>query len=256
MPPKKPDRCAVGLGLGPLAAAYIAVPNALDLIKGPLSFTSLENPDGFRKMEGGGTSTGFDLFVGLDAETDPDLKNVVTAVRADLRPALFPAGTEGVPIASFSDYYCPYYRILTERLGNLVKAGSADVAVNVSWHELPLLGATSVMAAKTALSAKKQGAYLAFHTRMMRSRFQSTPEYPGLIADSIGIDRQLYLDDMKGPDVADEIRRSRALGRIFGFFGTLALVVGRTVVQGNITEEALQRLIERERADGPVAACG
>jgi hypothetical protein len=161
---------------------------------------------------------------------------------------------------------------LTQQLGRLVEAVSADATVNVSWHELPLPEATFVMTANANLSAKKQGASLAFPTRMMRSRFQSTPEYLSAIADSIGIDKQLFPDDMKDPDVADEIRRSRAFGAIFGFFGTSALVVGRTccrphgfsaarifghtVFQGHIPKETLQCLIERERADGPVAACG
>jgi hypothetical protein len=94
------------------------------------------------------------------------------------------------------------------------------------------------MAANANLSAKKQGASLAFPTRMMRSRFQSTPEYLSAIADSIGIDKQLFPDDMKDPDVADEIRRSRAFGAIFGFFGTSALVVGRTCCRPHLLSAA------------------
>jgi hypothetical protein len=45
------------------------------------------------------------------------------------------------------------------------------------------------------------------------------------------------------------------LAELFAFVGTPALVVGRTVVQGEINDARLERLIARERMDGPIEAC-
>lgn len=55
--------------------------------------------------------------------------------------------------------------------------------------------------------------------------------------------------------VARELAVSASLSRIFGFIGTPAMVVGRTVIQGNTSEEVLRRVIEIEREDGRQGLC-
>ncbi len=229
-----------------------------------LAFESVPGVPGFRQMAGGSTSTGgsasgtVGLFAGLDAADDADadsqLPQTVGQVRANICAALYPSGTPAgdlVQVASFSDYNCPYCRVQTEELAEIAEGGGIDVA----WHELPLLGDASVTAAQGALAAKRQGAYVAFHRRLMRAPFQTNQEYLDVLATDIGVDRARFLADMQSAEVADEIRRSRALAQIFGFIGTPALVVGRTVVQGQIGDAAMRKLIERERADGPVPGC-
>ena len=249
-----PSRRAVGLGLAAMALAAVATPRIRGLLEPELEFEPMARPAGFRRIAGGGVSTGFDVFAGLDGEGDPALDAAVAEVRDDLCSALFHAGTGSagvVPIASFSDYKCPYCRVLTKRLAEI----EAEGGVAVSWHELPLLGEASVTAAKGALAAARQGAYAAFHERLMASGFQTTPEYLEALARSIGVDAGRLVADMRSDAVAREILRSRAVARTFGFIGTPAIVVGRTVVQGEIGERTLRRLFARERADGLVPAC-
>ena len=227
-----------------------------------LSFEPMPGLPGFRQMAGGSISTGgsaagtFSLFVGLDSadQADPRMEETVARIRSDMCPALYPSGVaedDLVPVASFSDYNCPYCRVQTEKLAEIAKSGGIEVA----WHELPLLGDASLTAARGALAAKRQGAYLAFHRRLMRAPFQTNAEYLKLLAKDIGVDREQFLADMQSDEVADELRRSRALARIFGFIGTPALVVGRTVIQGQVGDATIAKLIERERADGPVPGC-
>jgi protein-disulfide isomerase len=249
------SRRTVGLGAAAAAAlAYVAAPRIGGLLAPELEFEPMTRPEGFRRIAGGGVSSGFDMFVGIDGEPDPALEGTVAAVRDDLCATLFHAGTgstDVVPIASFSDYNCPYCRVLTKRLAEIEAAGG----VALSWHELPLLGEASVTAARGALAAARQGAYAAFHERLMTSSFQTTPEYLEALAQSIGVDAERLEADMRSDVVAREILRSRAVARAFGFIGTPAIVVGRTVVQGEIGERTLRRLIAREREDGPVPAC-
>jgi protein-disulfide isomerase len=52
---------------------------------------------------------------------------------------------------------------------------------------------------------------------------------------------------MNSRATAAAIARTTALAAALGFIGTPALVVGRTVVQGDITRRQLERLIEDER---------
>ncbi len=147
--------------LGALAAAvgaWWAWPSVAQLFVGDFDFEPLDDPRGFRRIAAGETSGMPSPFFGLEA---PDAQRQATPeeeVRADLCAGLFggspPAGV--VPIASFSDYNCPFCRVLTEILSNLEER--AGGGVRITWHEWPRLGPTSVSAARAALAADMQGA--------------------------------------------------------------------------------------------------
>jgi protein-disulfide isomerase len=250
------DRSRRRLLLGGVAVVAVGGWGARDRIAAlwprDFDFEPLDDPPGFRRLAGGPTSGGFDPFVGLAdsraaATTDP------ATLRADLCGALFggaaPPGV--VPVASFSDYYCPYCRVLTRRLAALEDEG----LVRVAWREWPLLGETSELAARAALAAKRQGGYVAFHEAMMRGGFVATPAFLEDLARRSGLDAARLRADMDSVAVSREIADARGLARLFGFIGTPALVVGRTVVAGEIGAADLRALIARERDDGPALAC-
>ncbi|MDV7142986.1 DsbA family protein [Tropicimonas sp. TH_r6] len=244
-----------GLGVAAVgAAAWKYVPR---IFEAPLSFEAMADPEGFRKIEGGKRSAAFDPFFGLSPdEVDPGEAVTEATVRQDICGALYggntvPSGV--VRIASFSDYYCPYCRVQTQKLARLEENSSGGI--EVVWHELPLLGETSDMAAKAALAAKRQGAYVLFHKRLMKSAFRPTPEYLRLLSKDIGIDHDQMAADMASASVEEELRTSAALARIFAFVGTPALVVGKTVIQGQISDRTIERLIELEREEGVSATC-
>jgi protein-disulfide isomerase len=221
-----------------------------------LEFTPLDDPPGFRRFGAGAVSAGFDPLTGLGSFRAEGDAAAAASVRADLCRALFgtaviAAGT--VPIAYFSDFRCPYCRVLSPRLAAL-EAGS-EPAVTVAWHEWPILGEVSVTAARAALAARRQGAYLAFHERLISSPFVPTPAYLAELAAHAGLDPARLAADMRSPGVTREIATSGTLAGILRFRGTPGLVVGRTVVNGAIDEATLAALIERERADGPPPGC-
>ncbi|MFV0359098.1 DsbA family protein [Tropicimonas sp.] len=202
-----------------------------------LETAPLPGVPGFRYLIAGSTSGGVaDPFFGIgQPESRPagDLAYLFTA----------PARPGQVEVASFSDYNCPYCRVLSKTLAGI--AGDGEIAV--TWHELPLLGPASVAAARAALAADMQGAYLPFHNRMMATRFRPTAPYLTEAAGALGIDGDRLLADMEGPEVAARLRRSAGLANLFGIVGTPALVVGRTLVLGNIRRRDLERLIGMER---------
>lgn len=235
---------SVGLGL----AAFQTVPG---LLPRQLGFRALDDPPGFRVLTTGGeTSTaGFDPFVGL-SQTDPAQQaardRALVRVRGDVCGALFGSGAlppGRVPIASFSDYYCPYCRAQTGVLVDLAKRDD----LHLVWHELPLFGETSQMAARAALAAKRQGAYLPFHDRMMGSPFRANPAYLAVLAGELGLDAAQLQADMASDAVQRQIDDSTALARIFGIAGTPALIIGRTVVQGQVDDRVIRQIISDER---------
>ena len=222
----------------------------------------LNQPIGFRKFVAGESSGGtFDPFVGLENEEDADTAEA--KIRADERVdgniclALYRGlvlADGQVPIASFSDYYCPFCRVQTKRLAELAKSRGSEIAV--AWHELPLLGESSNLAAKAALAAKRQGAYVEFHDRLMRSAFVASPEYLSRLARDLQVDEEQLLADMNSDDVVRELEDSAALSRALSLVGTPALVIGRTIVQGQVSDTLIDKIVALERDEGWAEQCG
>ncbi|MQQ10495.1 thioredoxin domain-containing protein [Epibacterium sp. SM1979] len=248
------------LTIGGIVAGYAALRTIPSLLPEKLELEPLTSPVGFRKYVAGETSGGFDPFVGLGTTESADVTAQKAAalkrVSADLCDALYgniDATASIVPMASFSDYYCPFCRVQTKRLAGMAEDMHDQVAV--AWHELPLLGDSSNLAAKAALAAKRQGAYVTFHERLMTTPFQASEEYLVRLSDDLGVDGAQLIADMNSVDIARELENSAALARVFAFVGTPALVIGRTVVQGQISDKMIRQIIDLEREEGWDIAC-
>lgn len=216
----------------------------------PFAFADIPGVPGFRRLDAGGVSAAMaDPFVGLrapDAPPPPEPLPAGSLCAALFGPDPLPPGT--VPIASFSDYYCPYCRDLTVRL-----AARADPDLAIAWHELPLLGDASEAAARASLAADLQGAYAAFQARLLRAAFQPTDAYLTDLGASLGLDAPRLLADARGEEVARRLATSARAAATLRIAATPALVVGRTLVSGAIPETRLDALIALERAEGPVS---
>lgn len=258
--PRSTSRRQSIVTLGALAAVPLVWHGASALWRRLLppdfDFEALNEPSGFRRLRDGAVSGGFDPLVGIGAQRSTQAEEIDEAeLRADLCSSLFggaPVG-DAVPIASFSDYYCPFCRVLTGWLATM--EAEMPAAVSIRWHEWPILGETSLAAARAALAARRQGAYARFHAALMRGRFVATPVFLRDLAGRLGIDGEQMLADMESAAVVREIAVARGLARLFAFPGTPALVVGRTVVVGQIDRQQLEALIARERAEGPLPVC-
>jgi len=238
-------RAAFLITVASVAAAYIAVPRIAAFLEPPLRFEPLPGLNGFRQLSGGSVSGGNPALVGIDAsDARPDAPPVCAHLFSETVPV------EHVPVAYFSDARCVYCKVLSPLLHEL----ETTEPITVTWHELPLLGTASLEAAKAALAARQQGAYAFFHDRLMGTPFLPTPAYLRQLAADAGINADRLLNDMQDDAVSEQITRTAALARLFGFYGTPALVVGRTAVLGTVDSPRLRRLIEIEAtmtAPGP-----
>jgi protein-disulfide isomerase len=146
-----------------------------------------------------------------------------------------------IQIVVFSDYRCPYCKkltaVLSEMQGNNIR---------VVYKEWPILGDGSVLAARAGLAADKQGKYLAFHTRLMNSSFIPTASYIERIAADLGMNQSQLRIDMNSTATTLAIQRTSALASALSLSCTPSLVVGHTIVQGEITRSQLEGLIENE----------
>jgi protein-disulfide isomerase len=60
---------------------------------------------------------------------------------------------------------------------------------------------------------------------------------------------------MESSEILLELENSAALASLFAFVGTPALVIGRTVVQGQISDKMIKKIIDLEREEGWKSVC-
>jgi protein-disulfide isomerase len=158
-------------------------------------------------------------------------------------PAFGPPGAD-VTIIEFFDYRCPYCKQMVGPIAELMRG---DGRVRIVYKELPILGPDSLVAARAALAAHRQGAYRRFHAALMARRGSYDDAAIGAVATELGLDVTRLRADMNRPEIAEQIDRNRALARDLGIRGTPAFVIGNDVVPGAIDLETLRSLVAKAR---------
>ncbi len=235
-----------GAGAAALVGTVQLAPRLVARLTGP-DFAPWPPMPGFRTIEGGGAVSGggaADVLAGIEPrETIPE--EVAEAVRADPCAALFPGEMpEGaVPAAYFTDHYCPYCRVLSDLLADV----APEAGLALSHHFTPVFGRASELAARAVLAGRAQGGFAALNDRLMATAIRVTPRSLARIAAEAGLDPDRLARDMADPRIDRALVRSRALARLFGFPGTPALVVNRTVIVGRVEAATLRAVIAAER---------
>lgn len=249
---KRRDLLILG-GVVALIYGLRAVPWGQMFGRGP-QYVEIEDLPPFRRLaELGPTSAFPPALAGLDAaDGDADLRRErADAVRNELCSALFgvdgPAGI--IPVAYFSDFQCPYCRVLERDLGALL--ADDPTSFRLVQHELPIFGAASELAARASVAAARQGKQQDLRRRFMRLPLVADDTSVLQTAADIGIDADRLARDMTSSDVQGELDRSRALADVFGFIGTPGLVIGTTVLNGAVPASLLKSIMEDEKSLGP-----
>jgi protein-disulfide isomerase len=186
----------------------------------------------------------------IGAQFSSNPAQVCRALFRDVSSPSSGASDDPIQIVTFLDYRCPYCKTLS----NIISAMHGDSA-RLIFREWPILGDASVLAARAALAADRQGKYIAFHNRLMNSRLIPTPALIDSIATDLGLDVEKLHTDMSAETTALALSQTATLAAALGLSGTPALVVGRTVVQGEITRRQLEKLIANERGLPPMKDC-
>ncbi|MCQ0971766.1 DsbA family protein [Paracoccus sp. TK19116] len=225
-----------------------ALPHLRDRLAG-FTFVDLVQPEGFRALSSGrGTpATGgyFDITTGLDP-ADPFPPGLLESIESEPATFLFnDLSAKATPVAYFFDYYCPYCRIVSDHLDNLVSTSE----ISLTHHHWPIFGEASVLAARAVLAAGIWGDAEPLHNRLKEARVRVTLPYLETLADSLELPWPDIARSMHTPAVTAVLDRTRALARLFGIVGTPALVVGRTLVEGQIAEARLKALVRLEKRE-------
>lgn len=166
-----------------------------------------------------------------------DLHNASTA------PAVGASSPE-VIVVEFFDYACPYCRIAA-RVHHEILTTEKD---RILWifRDYPILGPTSVTAAKVALASAKQGKYTEFHYELFALSGPLTEEAIFRVAREIGLNIDTLKRDMRSRDISDQITNNIQLATKIGIHGTPTLVVNSTLVRGFVGKDLLLEIISRK----------
>jgi protein-disulfide isomerase len=178
------------------------------------------------------------------AQTQAALAEHAKALYSD--PADYVAGNpEGdVTIVEFFDYRCGYCKRSFEPLMDFVKK---DGNVRLVLKEFPILGPSSLEAAKAAMAAKKQGRYMEMHAGLYAHKGDLDSAAIDAIAKKAGLDVAKMRKDMEDPAFADQVSRTYRLAEALGIDGTPAFVAGGAVFPGMADEERLEQMVANAR---------
>jgi protein-disulfide isomerase len=154
-----------------------------------------------------------------------------------------------VVVVEFFDYRCPYCVRVAEDLREVVED---DGNIRLVMKEFPILGPESMVAARMALAAEKQGKYEELHFAMMTVSGKLTEEKAFKIAEKIDLDMDQLRRDMEAPEIDTMLQRNFALAQALQINGTPAFVIGDEVVRGAIDMTTLREIVgQARRVDRP-----
>ena len=150
-----------------------------------------------------------------------------------------------ITIYEFSDYNCGYCKRIFNDL-QAVLAEQPDVRLVVK--EFPILAETSVLAAKAAIAAHRQGKFRQFHISMMTWRGKIDGDAIDAAVQKAGLDKNRLRKDMEDELTAAILSKTRAAAAALEVRGTPALIIGETIIPGAINKNEILDLINQTRA--------
>lgn len=149
-----------------------------------------------------------------------------------------------VTIVEFLDYNCGYCRASYNQLQNLLQK---DKNLRVIYKEFPILHETSLLAARAALAAAKQGKYKPFHAHLMQSRGSINKTRISQIANKLNVDTERLFADMQADNITAKIKANYALAKQLNINGTPTFIIGESLIGGSISLQEMQKQIKLAR---------
>jgi protein-disulfide isomerase len=151
-----------------------------------------------------------------------------------------------VVIVEFFDYKCPYCKSVAPALFDLL---GSDPNLKLVFKEFPILGEGSVLAARAALAAGKQGKYQEFHEALMQYKGAFDPGSVKEIATGLGLDVPRLIADLQSAEVRDMLEANHSLAIDLAIGSTPTFIIGKEVIPGAIPLEELRALVAKARSE-------
>lgn len=135
-----------------------------------------------------------------------------------------------ITMVVFSDYQCPFCRMMDPVVQNLIKD---NPKMRIVFKEFPIHGEYSVMSAKVALAASLQGKYWEVHQALMKAKMPLTEQEIMDAAKSTELDMQKLTSDMHKPWIEKEMDGVYRLAKKINLLGAPSFFVMKSNMMDN-----------------------
>jgi protein-disulfide isomerase len=147
-----------------------------------------------------------------------------------------------IAIVQFFDYKCGYCRRVSPIVAKLLEEHKN---VRMIYKELPILGPESHLAARAALAAAKQGAYLRFHQELLSLNGPITPAVIEETGKKLQLDVAKLKADIGSKYIEALIIENQRLASAIGIQSTPSFVIGDELVSGALDRSRFEELIAK-----------
>ncbi|SDW30021.1 Protein-disulfide isomerase [Albimonas donghaensis] len=152
-----------------------------------------------------------------------------------------------VTVVEFIDYNCGYCKKAHDDVRKLVET---DPGLRYVVKEFPILGPSSVTAARAALAAREQDEgrrYMAFNDALMNHKGGLSDGDVWALAAEAGLDIARLKADSKDPDIQRAIEATYSLAKVLKIEGTPTFVIGDSIVRGYVPLDRLRETVAETR---------
>ncbi len=155
-------------------------------------------------------------------------------------------GSQNAPVSIvvFSEFQCPHCSRLDPLLDQLLTKYPEQV--RVVFRNYPLRSHPYARhAALAALAAQRQDKFWPFHDLLFANQQNLTPQLIQGLADQVGLNRELYQQDIRSEVVAEQLNRDIESAKNAGVRGTPTIFVNGRLLQDR-SIESFTAVVERE----------
>ncbi|MDQ2706648.1 MAG: DsbA family protein [Actinomycetota bacterium] len=155
-----------------------------------------------------------------------------------------------VVVAEWGDFQCPFCRAFTlDTEPALVSQYVESGQVRLEWHDFAYLGPESVLAARGARAAGRQGKFWEFHDTLYRNQ---PPENSGALTEAslaetargLGLDPARFAGDFADPAITAQVDRDQDDGARLGVTGVPSFLINGQLVVGAQPVAAFRQVID------------
>jgi protein-disulfide isomerase len=178
-----------------------------------------------------------------DEQAASKIKEHQASFSGDLFPSIGDKDAD-VIVVEFFDYNCGYCK---KALPDIQALNAQDKKIKFVFMEMPILGPTSLEAAKWALAARKQDKYFEFHSALMSFQGEKSEEALTDMAKEIGLDLEKLKSDAGSEEIQNAINSSVEIARDIGIQGTPGFIVGDKLFRGYVGIDAMKSAVDETR---------
>jgi protein-disulfide isomerase len=149
-----------------------------------------------------------------------------------------------ITIVEFYDYNCGYCKRAHNEILTLLET---DKNVRFVMKEMPILSASSFIAAKYSLASQNQGKFAEFHDALMKNQGALSEDSILAIADNLGLDKEKLKADANSQETERTIMDNIRIARELGINGTPGFVIEDKLVPGYIPADQMKQFIDDAR---------